>query len=239
MCEGTGARWRVGGCGILGRVSALVNRLAAAVDQLLEQRPRVLVGIDGADAAGKTTLADRLAAEVASDVVRGSIDAFHNPVGVRRRRGELSPEGYYRDAFDCRTLVDDLLEPFAAGRATVATSSYDYGKDVAVRVDALAPARSVLVFDGVFLLREELRRFWTLSLFLQVSPEESLRRGVARDAAVFGSQAEAKLRYATRYLPAHALYRAEADPERVAHVLVDNTEPAAPMLRRWSAPTDP
>ncbi len=129
---------------------ALVRRLAGAIDQLLEERPRVLVGIDGPDAAGKTTLADRLAAELPSNAVRASIDGFHNPIRVRHRRGRLSPEGYYRDAFNCTSVVDELLEPFAAGGASVATCRYDYAKEVAVRLAAAVPARSVLVFDGFF-----------------------------------------------------------------------------------------
>jgi len=179
-------------------VHALVRRLAAAVDDLLEGRTRVLVGIDGPDAAGKSTLADRLAAELPSNAVRASIDGFHNPISVRHRRGRFSPEGYYRDAFNCTSVVDELLEPFAAGRASVATCRYDYGKEEAVRLDAAVPARLVLVFDGVFLLREELRPYWTLSVFLSVSPDESLRRGIDRDAELFGSEVEAQRRYVTR-----------------------------------------
>jgi uridine kinase len=75
-------------------VHALVRRLAAAVDELLERQPRVLVGIDGPDAAGKTMLADQLAAALQSNAVRASIDGFHNPISVRQRRGRFSPEGY-------------------------------------------------------------------------------------------------------------------------------------------------
>lgn len=219
-----------------GGVSALVGRVAAAVDQLLQVSPRVLVGIDGPDAAGKTTFAERLSVELGGGVVRGSTDAFHNSVAVRRRRGELSPDGYYQDAFDYMAIVDELLEPFRAGRTRVATSRYDYGKEAPIQVDVAVPTRSVLVFDGVFLLREELRHYWTLSVYLSVSPEESLRRGAARDADLFGSEAEAKRRYTARYIPAQALYRAEAHPERLANVVVDNTELADPILLRWSPP---
>ncbi len=220
-------------------MSTLVGRVAAAVDQLLQVRPRVLVGIDGPDAAGKTTFADRLFVELGGDAVRASTDAFHNPVAVRRRRGELSPDGYYQDAFDYMAIVDELLEPFRAGRTRVATCRYDYGKEAPIQVDVAVPTRSVLVFDGVFLLREELRHYWTISVYLSVSPEESLRRGAARDADLFGSEADAKSRYAARYLPAQALYRGEVDPERLANVVVDNTEPADPILLRWSPPRGP
>jgi uridine kinase len=40
-------------------------------------------------------------------------------------------------------------------------------------------------------------------------------------------------RYAARYLPGQALYRAEARPLAVADVIVDNTDPAAPEVVRW------
>lgn len=222
-----------------GDVSALVGRIAAAVDQLLQVRPRVLVGIDGPDAAGKTTFADRLSVALGGDAVRASTDAFHNPVVVRRRRGEFSPDGYYRDAFDYMAIVDELLEPFRAGRTRVATCRYDYRREAPVQLDVAVPTHSVLVFDGVFLLREELRHFWTLSVYISVSPKESLRRGAARDADLFGSEAEAQRRYAARYLPAQTLYRGEVDPEGLANVVVDNTEPADPILLRWSPPRSP
>ena len=140
-------------------MSALVGRVAVAVDQVLQMRPRVLVGIDGPDAAGKTTFADRLSVEVGGDAVRTSTDAFHNPVAVRRRRGELSPDGYYLDAFDYMAIVDELLEPFRAGRTRASTCRYDYGKEAPIQVDVAVPTRSVLVFDGVFPLWEELRHY--------------------------------------------------------------------------------
>jgi uridine kinase len=50
------------------------------------------VGIDGRDAAGKTTLADALAAALPPPVTRVSIDDFHRPAEQR--------VDYYRDAFD-------------------------------------------------------------------------------------------------------------------------------------------
>jgi uridine kinase len=220
-------------------MSALVGRVASAVDELLRVRARVLVGIDGPDAAGKTVFADRLSDKLGGDAVRASTDAFHNPVAVRRRRGEFSPEGYYRDAFDYVAIVDELLEPFRAGRTRVGTCRYDYGTEEPIHVDVAVPTRSVLLFDGVFLLRRELRQYWTLCVYLSVSPEESLRRGVERDAKLFGSEADAARRYAARYLPAQALYRAEVDPERLANIVVDNTEPADTLLLRWSPPRSP
>jgi uridine kinase len=59
-----------------------------------------LVGVDGPDAAGKTTPADHLADALEVPTLRVSIDGFHQPRELRYQRGELSAEGYYHDSFD-------------------------------------------------------------------------------------------------------------------------------------------
>jgi len=212
----------------------LAERLSTIVDEQSRGRDRILVGIEGPDAAGKTTLADRLAAAVTLPAVRASVDDFHQPREVRYRRGELSAEGYYRDSFDYSALVDDCVSPFQAGAVAVRTAAHDERADVPLRREALAvPARAVLIVDGVFLLRNELRRWWTLSVYLRVSDAECLRRGLRRDAHLYDSADELRHRYVHRYLSGQALYRKEADPEAAAQVLVDNTDAAVPRIERW------
>jgi uridine kinase len=72
-----------------------VEGLAAAIARLpLPAR----VAVDGVDAAGKTTLADELAAHLRAD--RISADDFLRPPEERYRRGRESPEGYYLVSFD-------------------------------------------------------------------------------------------------------------------------------------------
>ena len=217
-------------------VETLLGRLVSSVGQLLDHHRRVLVGIDGPDAAGKTTLADRLAAEIGTHTLRASIDSFHNPARIRGNRGDLSPEGYYRDSFDYPSVVDDLLEPFARGDTRVTTGRYNHLNDMPAEVAvAGVSAEAVLVFDGVFLLREELRPYWTFAIYLTVTPAETVRRALLRDGNL-GREDELERRYGARYLPGQALYRSEAAPESRAHVVVDNNDPAAPVVLRWSIP---
>ncbi len=213
--------------------------LAAAVDAV-GGHGRTLVAVDGPDAAGKTTLADRVAALVDRPVVRASIDGFHAPSDVRLRRGSSSPEGCYRDSFDLDGLRDRLLEPFTEGAASVDVAVFGHRTDRPrqVRVDDVPPDAALLV-DGVFLLRPELHRWWTLSVYLHVPEEVTLARAVRRDLPLFGSVEGVEERYRRRYLPGQALYRAEAHPVDVAHVVVDNSDPAAPEVLRWSLPPRP
>jgi uridine kinase len=195
----------------------------------------VRVAIDGPDAAGKTTLADELAAVLRArgrEVIRASVDGFHRPRADRYRLGADSPEGYYRDSFDHEALRAELLDPLGPeGNREYRTAVFDFRTD-SPRTEARtrAAADAVLLFDGVFLLRPELRDAWDLRVFVRVEPEESLRRALARDVELFGSRQEVELRYRMRYLPGQQLYLEDARPLDGADLVVVNDDPEAPRL---------
>ncbi|MBL7497990.1 uridine kinase [Frankia sp. CNm7] len=196
------------------------------------------VAIDGPDAAGKTTLADELADRVGlrgRPVIRASVDGFHQPAATRRRRGSLSAEGYFHDAFDYDALRTRLLDPLRpGGDRRYQPASFDYRADTALDVPTeRAPDNAVLLVDGVFLLRPELRAHWDLAIYLHISPAESLRRALDRDVEVFGSAGTVQERYKARYLPGQALYRDTATPHDQAHILIDNEDPWAPRVLHW------
>ena len=207
----------------------LAEDIAAAAEAI--GRARTIVAIDGPDAAGKSTLADAVAAAATGPVLRASVDDFANPSRVRRRQGELSAEGYYSDAFDLTALAQELLDPFSSGGSRVRTQVFDLDADRPLSATPVVlPPRALLVVDGVFLLRPRLRDWWTLSVYLHIAPEVSLERGLARDGE------DRRSRYLERYLPAQELYRTMADPVAKAHVVVDNTDVHAPLVQRWAPP---
>jgi uridine kinase len=224
------------------RAVDLPGQLAAAVTGLSWHHERVAVGIDGPDGAGKTTLADRMAdalqvPTLKMPTLRASVDGFSRPRAQRYQRGELSANGYYLDSFNYPALMNQCLLPFLGGEAVLWTTTCDHRGDAEETIYTVAvPTRAVLVIDGVFLLRPELRELWTLSVYLRVSPEETLRRGHRRDLGLFGSAEEIERRYVGRYLPGQALYRRWSDPEASAHILVDNERADAPRIERWAAP---
>src|SRR5919204_1789518 len=121
--------------------AAVIRELADRIEAVRRPHP-VRVAIDGVDAAGKTTLADELAAVLRGrgrEVIRASIDGFHRPRAERYRRGELSPEGYYHDSFDYDAVRETILGPGGVH----------------------APRDSILLFDGTTALfgsREEAER---------------------------------------------------------------------------------
>jgi uridine kinase len=196
------------------------------------------VAIDGIDAAGKTTLADELAGLLEADgvpVLRASIDGFHNPAAIRHLCGDDDPaRSYYEDSFDYSDLCTFLLEPLGpGGDHIVRTRVFDFRTDTAVYEPPTRVVRgTVLLFDGVFLLRPELEPHWDLSIFLEVGPAVSLQRAMTRDAELFGTAAATKRRYQERYLAGQQLYLSSVLPQQRADVVVDNNNPERPVVQR-------
>ncbi|MDQ2992939.1 MAG: uridine kinase, partial [Candidatus Eremiobacteraeota bacterium] len=97
-------------------------------------------------------------------------------------------------------------------------------------VQAIAPANSILLFDGIFSQRLELAGVWDLCIFLDVGFDETLRRSLVRDGGGTSSQPEMERRFWARYAPGQKLYLAEAQPRARAHLVVDNNDPSRPVL---------
>jgi uridine kinase len=197
--------------------------------------PSLTVALDGIDAAGKTTLADSLRDELerrGQRVIRASIDGFHNPRAVRSARGDFSPEGYFFDSFNYEALKEHLLAPLAkGGDGEYRVKAFDFRVDAPAESEILrAPEDFILLFDGVFLFRPELRKFWDVKIFLEISFEESLRRALRRDRRLFGGSRAVVERYTRRYIPGQRLYLELCHPKAVADLVVHNEEVAHPIL---------
>jgi uridine kinase len=180
------------------------------------RRPK-LVGIDGVDAAGKSCFSRELVAVLAergeTGVVQVSADDFLNPPSVRYAKGRDSAAGFYRDSFNLDRIIDSVLSPHAKSRGG-----------------------TLLVFDGVFLGRPELRTFWDFHLYLHCDFAESIRRGVSRDLAKglsgagLTSRDELATLYRNRYVEGQILYLSECSPILNASAVVDNTDLANPKV---------
>jgi uridine kinase len=213
----------------------LVERLIQVIQSIVVPHP-VRIAVDGPDAAGKSTLADELAArlrERGRTVIRASIDGFHRPRAERYRAGEASPRGYYEDSFQHEALRDALLEPLGpGGHRTYRVAVFDFRADAPSEGPAArAPEDAILLFDGVFLLRPELVDSWDLRIFVSVGVDVALRRALERDRTLLGSRAEVERRYRSRYIPGQELYHAVARPAESADLVVENDDGEQPRLR--------
>ncbi|SDH40344.1 nucleoside/nucleotide kinase family protein [Microbacterium pygmaeum] len=194
---------------------------------------RVILAVDGVDGAGKSTFADAFAEVVAEDgsaVYRASLDDFHRPRAERYARGRRSPEGFYLDSYDYATFRRVLIDPFRDGAQTGGATgfqlaAFDLQRDSPVEAAwVTAPRDAVLIVDGIFANRPELRGVWNWSVWLEVPEEIAFARMALRDGTDPDPAAETN----ARYRDGQALYFREARPRAEASVIVDNADLAHP-----------
>jgi uridine kinase len=206
----------------------VLGDLAARIGDVSLGRP-MRIAVDGRTAAGKTTLSDELAALIEGrgrPVIRTSIDEFHRPKVERYARGRYSAEGYYYDARDLPALTNLLLIPLGPrGNRMYRTASFDLESDRPIEQELkLAPVDAVLIVDGTFLQRPELREHWDLTVFMKTSADTAEQSAVGRDAAQFGGVDAARKLYAERYRAAFDLYENLCAPEDIADVVLTNDD---------------
>jgi uridine kinase len=190
---------------------------------------RVIVAVDGIAGSGTTEFGDELARvfeEAGRGAFRASIEGFHRPRTERYRLGRESPRGYYESSYDYRALRRALIDPFRmAGSTGFSTTAFDMKRDAPVVTSWLTgPADLVLIIDGVFLLRPELRAFWDFSIHLDVSLETAYER-LAKSA---GRDPDPAAPSNARYVGGQELYFAESAPLSSASAAIDNTDPSRP-----------
>jgi uridine kinase len=191
----------------------------------------VKVGIDGVDGAGKTRFADELVKVLQNScrpVIRASVDGFHNTKAIRYARGRSSPEGYFADSYNYSALRAALLDPLSpGGSGRYRAAVFDHRLDSPVAApERHAPPTSILVFDGIFLHRSELRHCWDFSIFLDVAFAISLSRCAERD----GTSPDPAAAGNRRYVEGQRLYLRFCAPALHATVTIDNNDLAVPFF---------
>jgi uridine kinase len=218
-------------------VDKLLEYITIQIESIKRKDAPMLVSLDGVDTSGKTTLS-RLLAEYLNkrghSTIQASIDRFHNPAEKRYILGSKSPEGYYKDSFDYDSLKSCLLEPLKNDlNRKYYTAVYDFKTESKVHQEPrIATKESILIMEGVFLLRPELIEYWDYSIFLHIDFEQVILRAKDRDQYLFGSEEEIENRYRNKYIPGQQMYLRESDPFSSANIMIDNNDFNNPKIVR-------
>lgn len=186
-----------------------ITALAERVTRNAADRPRVLVGIDGPGASGKSTLSEQLAAAIpGTHVVH--VDDFYLPSSRRDKR-----IGAVGALFDLPRLADQVVVPGAAGDA-LHYQRYDWVQDdLAEWIEV--PAGASVIVEGVYCLELQLRAYYTFTVFCRADPALRLARGLERDGD------EARAQWVDEWMPAEDEYAALQRPDSFAELIVDSS----------------
>lgn len=132
----------------------------------------LLVAVDGCSGAGKSTLAAALAVELDGAVV--SLDDFYRPMDPERRRG-LDAQTGYELYFDWQRLISEVLDPLVLGEPA-RYQPYDWSTEALAEQPAAIRPEGVIVFDGVYSHRPQLRGYWDIAVFVDTPAEVRAQR---------------------------------------------------------------
>jgi uridine kinase len=140
-------------------------------------RSPVVMALDGPSAAGTSTLAAILGARFSSSVIAG--DDFYRDMPQERRWALTAVQGV-EEYFDWQRLREVALEPLRAGRpARYHPFSWRPEGGLDDRLVTVEPA-PVIIVEGVYAARPELRDLVDVSILVDTPAEERLRRLIAR-----------------------------------------------------------
>lgn len=191
----------------------MTDELLGRARELVARPGRAMLGIAGAPASGKSTLAERLVAALGGDAVLVPMDGFHLDDEVLRRHGSWERKGAI-DTFDDAGFAH-LLHCLREGVGTVYAPRFDRALEASIGC-AIEVAASVplIVTEGNYLLAESgawpraraaLDEVWFLSIDADVRRQRLVERHIrfgrspdeARARALGSDETNARLIEAT------------------------------------------
>jgi len=169
-----------------------LDALCARIDELLEREESVRVAIDGHAAAGKTGLAAYLKTRYDCSILH--MDHFFLRPEQRTPQRLAQPGGNV----DYERFKVEVQEPLLAG-VPLAYRPFNCRTGVFdAKVDIIS--KQLIIVEGAYSLHPTLAEGYHIKVFLNVTPEEQLRRIEARDG---GKLLE---RFQTEWLPMERRY---------------------------------
>ncbi|MBK7104802.1 MAG: hypothetical protein IPH62_05920 [Ignavibacteriae bacterium] len=216
----------------------IISKISKVINSIKLPHP-TRVAIDGPGNAGKTTFANELENELIKlerNVIRSTIDGFHHPPEFRRRQGQFSPKGYLEDSHDYESIKKYLLTPLGPnGNLEYIESIYNFKINQPTNSEIRkAEKNSLLIFDGIFLFKEQLISNWDYKIYIDASFEKTHQRAIERDSELFGGIENVNKLYKLRYIPGHEMYLSMYNPIGVSDIAINNDEFQTPTVIKIS-----
>jgi uridine kinase len=216
--------------GVRPRFTTNIRDVADSIAELARTRPRSerapLVAVSGIDASGKGFVAGRLTNDLAGrglNVALLHLDPWHYPQSVRL--AAVNPGAhFYHHAFRWDELFHSLVEPLRRDRAIRLTATLiEIARDEYYAHTFTFTDVDIVLLEGIFLLRRDLRARYDLAWWVECSFETAMQRAIARNQEGL-PEAELVADFARIYFPAQRHHFAVDDPIASADGILLNDE---------------
>ena len=182
----------------------IINTLLPLINEKASQHERLIIAIDGRCAAGKTTIAQRLSEELGCDVIH--MDHFF----LRPEQRTQERLGTAGGNIDHERFMEEVLLPFETANS-ISYRPFDC-KTLALSEPILIRCGDICIVEGTYSCHPVLAGHYQLRIFLDVSPEEQLRRILNREGM---DKAEI---FRSKWIPMEEMYFSEFSIKNVCDI---------------------
>lgn len=211
----------------------VLEQIINSIVEIRNPNAPFIIGINGVDTSGKTVFSKKLEKKLRSlnyKVQIIHVDDFHNPIPIRFS-GKNPIDDYYNFSFDFKKLITDILDPIrTTGYLSQTFNHLDLASDKFEKVvEYDVSSESIVLLEGVFILKDEIRKYLDYSIFIAISFEEMKRRAIVRDVPALGNKENVMSDYERKYIPTQKMYLESFPPKIFADIILNNED--------WNFPT--
>ncbi|MCL1702958.1 kinase [Lysinibacillus sp. Bpr_S20] len=184
------------------------------------ERP-FIVAIDGLGGAGKSTVANKLAEELQS-ICAVALIHIDNHIVERSKRYDTGYDEwyeYYYLQWDIEFIKNNMLLPLHNNKLQLLLPFYNQSADTLSDRIIKLDSNSILLIEGIFLLRHEWRNFYDYRLFIDLPRKNREDRVLRRDAYIGNYEARLS-KYKRRYWPTEDYYLEKENPLACADIVI-------------------
>ncbi|MCL2350731.1 MAG: (d)CMP kinase [Defluviitaleaceae bacterium] len=167
----------------------------------------ILIAIDGDAAAGKSTLAAKLAKEHNCTVVH--MDHFFLPPALRTDERLAEPGGNV----DYERFKTEVLEPLQAGKPfsyrPFCCQKWDFADEISITPSAIT------IVEGAYALHPTLAHAYHVKMFVKIDPKEQMRRILARNGEIMAEK------FQNIWIPMEKRYQEAFDIEAGCGIIIE------------------
>lgn len=198
-------------------------KIAEQIKNLYNPSRTLIVGIDGLGGAGKSTISEeiyKLLSEENYNITLLHIDDFIHPRAVRYNDNYAEWECYYDLQWNYDYLMNEVVNSIKKGADfNTKVELYDKDNDTYFLSETNVPVGSIVIIEGVFLQRQELKGAFDYMIYIDIPEEIRLNRVLERDGYI-GDKEQIKAKYDNRYFPAEHHYIEICSPSENADYII-------------------
>jgi len=209
---------------------AMAVSLETVIERIREVRGQVpaqrsaLIAVSGIDGCGKGFITKEIVAglqQFGLRVASINVDGWLN-LPAKRFNDENPAEHFYLNALRFDDLFSRMIIPLRDSRSL--RIEMDYAEETATQYRKQVcefENVDVIVLEGIYLLKRDLRRHYDLSIWIECSFDTALERAIARGQEGLAAE-ETIAAYQRIYFPAQEIHAAQDMPKASADIVFVN-----------------